>query len=279
MSSAPPSALWNITKGRPYIDANELMRAIEAEIDHEPLDFRTRLLIRDSINGLIERWGEARVRQWLDSSPRGQRIERLWRDEDLGDPGFPHLASRLMDPITPDHVITFLRELSRHVRRPTRLVVGGSTVLILHQLLSQNSDYIDVVDEVPEELRSQHAVLDDLAQRYGIRIAHFQSHYLPEGWQNRVRPLERLGNLDVALVDPYDVAITKVFSRRSKDRDDLRVMVGSFDRTILERRMRDTTSKLRADERMAEAGRENWFILFGEPLPQAPSSFAEYRSG
>lgn len=267
MFSAAPS-LRGITKGRPYIDANELVRAIEAEVDQEPLDFRTRLLIRDSVNSLVERWGEARVREWLRTSPRGDQIQRLWSASDLGAPGFPYLASRLMDPTTPDDLLGFFRELSRHVRRPTRITVGGSTVLILGGYLNRNTDDIAVVDEVPEELRARHAVLHKLAERLGLHIAHFQSHYLPEGWQQRVRSLDRFGELEVFLIDLYDVAITKIFSKREKDRDDLRVLVRALGRGTLEQRMRSSTSKLRAEERLLQAATDNWYILFGDPLPQ-----------
>jgi hypothetical protein len=39
------------------------------------------------------------------------------------------------------------------------------------------------------------------------------------------------------------------------------------DRETLIRRVRETTASLQLDARFAEAGRKNWFILFGKELP------------
>ena len=129
-----------------------------------------------------------------------------------------------MEKTDPETIRQLLRELGTLASRPTRIDVGGSGALILLGNLSRSTDDIDIVDEVPPELRAQHDAMEQLASRYGLRLAHFQSHYLPAGWIDRVRSLGRFGNLEVFLVDPLDIFVGKLFSAREEDRDDLRAL-------------------------------------------------------
>jgi hypothetical protein len=124
-----------------------------------------------------------------------------------------------------------------------------------------------VVDEIPAELRAQHQLLDDLARRYLLRLTHFQSHYLPDGWQSRVHSLDTFGTMQVFLVDPLDVFVGKLFSVRTKDRDDLRVLRPTLDKARLVSRLQSSTNAFRADPRLRAAAEQNWFVLFGEALP------------
>src|SRR5438552_3985685 len=92
--------------------------------------------------------------------------------------------------------------------RPYVASTDYSAALILQGYLSRATDDIDVVDEVPAEIRSLHALLQDLRKRYGFHLAHFQSHYLPTGWEQRLHSLEPFGNLQIHLVDIYDVFLS-----------------------------------------------------------------------
>lgn len=172
-----------------------------------------------------------------------------------------------MDAIKPEAVLQFLRELSTHVQAPTRLLIVGSIALIVPRFIVRRTDDIDVVDEVPAELRSQHDVLDDLAKRYGLRLTHFQSHYLPDGWEQRIQSIGTFDKLQVFRVDVYDVLIGKLFSERNKDRDDLRAAVPQLDRETLIRRVQDTTTSFRSNSHLLDAAKKNWFVLFGEEFP------------
>ena len=263
-AAAPP--LWDLTFGRPEIDPTDLAAAIEREASQPDLDFRTRLLVRDSLNALQKRWGEQRMSQWLDRSAQGASLLSIWKS-DLGPAGFPALERRLMEATRPQTVRQLLRELGMHLARPTRIYIGGAIALILRDYLTRNTEDIDVVDEVPPEIRSQHELLDQLAERYGLRITHFQSHYLPAGWAERVESLERFGNLDVFLVDPYDAFVGKLFSAREKDRDDLRMLAPRLDRSTIETRLRAGAAALLAQPTLADNARRNWYIVFGDALP------------
>jgi hypothetical protein len=176
--SDPGPELWAMALDQPQIDPTDLCGAIERELGRGQPDFRTRLLVRDAVSALARALGAQRVNAWIERSPHGAEIQAIAR-ADLGPPGFPSLAERLMESTKAETVLQFLRELGQGVTRPAHLAIGGSTALILGANLSRRTEDIDVVDEVPVEIREQHALLDGLARRYGLRITHFQSHYLP----------------------------------------------------------------------------------------------------
>src|SRR5262249_29433436 len=149
----------------------------------------------------------------------------------------------------------------------TRMAIGGSASLILGGHLSRVTEDVDVVDDVPEELRQQHALLERLRKTYGLHLAHFQSHYLPSGWQDRLHSLEPFGKLQASLVDVYDVFLSKLFSGRDKDRDDLRLLLPALDRETLKAKLLATCAAFLADETLREHAEANWYVLTGERLP------------
>jgi hypothetical protein len=234
--------------------------------EQSELDYRSRLLIRDSVVALRNHWGEERVTSWLASCPGRQRIEAICREE-FERPGFPSLRERLVTKTDPETIRQFLRELGAHVGRPLRVDVGGSASLILSGYLSRRTDDVDVVDDVPPELCAQHQLLADLRRRYGLGLAHFQSHYLPSRWMDHLHSQAPFGQLQVYLVDVYDVFLSKLFSAREKDRDDLRVVAPQLDKETLIRKLKDTAASLRADDRLRQQAEQNWYILYGAPLP------------
>jgi hypothetical protein len=258
--------LWDLVRGRPQVDPGELAEAILEQVGQEPLDYRTRLLIRDSVEALRRHWGPERLQAWLAGCPARVRIEMICRER-FDRPGFASLSERLMDRTDPELVKQFLRELGSHVSRPVRLCIGGSVALILPGYLARHTEDVDVVDEVPAEIRSQHQLLAQLRKRYALELAHFQSHYLPQGWEHRVHSLEPFGQMQVALVDVHDIFLSKLFGGREKDRDDLRLLAPQLDKDTLTRRLRETTAPLRADAALLRRAEENWYILYGEALP------------
>jgi hypothetical protein len=263
--------LWSLVWGKPEVDPHQLAEAIERQVAGGTLDFRTRLLIRDSADALESYWGREGLNRWLGQSPAGPTIRTI-RREDLGEPKFTSLKGRLMGRTDPETVRQFLRQLGTQVRHSVRLLVGGSVALILPGLLSRATEDIDVVDEIPPEIRQQHALLDQLVQAYGLRLAHFQSHFLPAGWENRLHSLGAFGRLQVFLVDPGDIFLSKLFSRRPKDLDDLRALLPNLDREMLLRRLTGSCAALLRDESLRPIAEQNWYVLVGESLPTDPSA-------
>lgn len=265
MTTATPD-LWTLVLGRPEVDPDDLAAAIAAEAVKPQPDFRTCLLIRDGLEALRGYWGAELLRAWLEASSARAAIEDLLT-EDLGAPGFPTLADRIMQKTSPELIRQFLRDLGSRLPGQTCLVLGGSSALILQGYLNRQTEDIDVVDEVPGSIRSQHQLLDELRRDYGLLLAHFQSHYLPTGWERRIHSLGDFGSLQIHLVDVYDIFLGKLFSKRRKDLGDLRVVLPQLDRAILVRRLQETTTSWRAETALREQAATNWYILFGEELP------------
>lgn len=265
-SIAAKPDLWSLVRGTPRIDPTSLLAAIESEARHPPHDFRTRLLLQESYRALEHLWGTEKITSHLSADVRAT-LEAILA-EDLGDPGFPSLERRIMEQTDAQTILRFLREISEAVTQPIHLDIGGSSSLILSGLLSRGTEDIDVVDEVPAAIRSQHELLSSLASRYGLHLAHFQSHYLPAGWQERVRSLGQFGNLAVRLIDAHDIFIGKLFSAREKDRDDLQLMSTALDKSRVAEHLKATAQALLAEERLRAQAEKNWYVLYGEPLPQ-----------
>lgn len=265
--------LWAVTRDSSRVDASQLARAVEEASAAEPdtLDYRTRLLIRDSVLALETHWGRVRLQAWLHRSPERLAIERACDpasfDSEPAEVGFPSLERRIVDAIQPETINRFFRELSLRVSRPTRLIVVGSIPLMLAGHVARHTEDVDVVDELPAELRDQHDALNELSDTYGLRLTHFQSHYLPTGWETRLHSFGAFEKLQVFLVDPYDIFVGKLFSNRTKDRQDLHDLTARLDPTVILSRLRKSTASFRSDARLLDAATQNWFVLFGEPLP------------
>jgi hypothetical protein len=259
--------LWSLTSHNPHVDAADLAAAVEKQVVDRDLDYRSRLLIRDSVAALRGFWGEDKVSAWLTRIVVGLEIEFICRGPWDDDRGFSSLMRRVVDVTKAETIVQFLRELSRNVHQPTRLEIGGSAALILRDLLSRKSDDVVVVDEVPSEIRMQYKLLDDLTHRYGLSITHFQQHYLPSRWATRLRYFNTYGSLTVYLVDAYDVILSKLFSHRTKDLDDIRIVVGILNKDVFVQRLKDTAQALLTASDLRPNAERNWYILFGEALP------------
>jgi Nucleotidyltransferase of unknown function (DUF6036) len=258
--------LWSLALDHLQVDPDDLAEAIEYQVHLGDLDYRTRLLIHDSLDALQCHWGPERLQRWLLQCPYREQIKAIWTAY-YDEVGFPSLRRRIVEITRPEQVRQFLRELAQSVQHPVRLAVGGAIALILPGLLSRRTEDIDVVNEVPSELRSQHQLLATLAVRYGLGLTHFQSHYLPKGWEQRLHSQEAFGHLHVYLVDVYDVFLRKLFSARNKDRDDVRMLASQLDKKTIIRRLRNTCHDLLATPGLREKAEQNWYIIYGESFP------------
>ena len=99
------------------------------------------------------------------------------------DRGFHVLWSRIVKTITPEHILKMLRDLGGQLREPARIHVGGSCSLMLAKVILRETTDMDVVNELPPTIRENHALVNRLADEYGLRLTHFASHYLPDTWR------------------------------------------------------------------------------------------------
>jgi hypothetical protein len=257
--------LWTLVRGAPWIDPHDLAAAIGAECRSSSTDYRTRLLIREGLLALCRRWGESLLMNELPEDVREMARDLL--KVDPGETGFPTLGDRMRDRTDAATILSFFRELGAELGEPARLEVGGSSALILAELLRRGTDDIDVVNEVPAGLRTQHELLSRLTARHGLLLAHFQSHYLPSGYANRLGYLDRFRLLDVYLVDPLDIFVGKLFSKRDKDLDDLRMLKDRFAQDDILARVKASAQPFLEKPQLQHNAQRNWYILFGEDLP------------
>ena len=82
--------LWTLALEHPTIDPRQLAAAVERQIASGDLDFRTRLLIRDSLDALEQIWGSPRFNQWLTQSSAAAKMTAICAEE-LGESGFSSL--------------------------------------------------------------------------------------------------------------------------------------------------------------------------------------------
>src|SRR5438105_8024938 len=95
--------LWSLVRGRPQIDPNDLADAVVQQAAEEPLDYRTRLLIRDSVDALAGYWGKQRVERWLTDCATHDKIDAICHDE-YEKIGFPSIRKRLIAQTDPQTI-------------------------------------------------------------------------------------------------------------------------------------------------------------------------------
>jgi hypothetical protein len=266
LDRGPPPDPWALVWGQPYIDSTTLAGALEADLESTPQpDFRTRLLVRDSAVALREYWGARRFGRWLARSPVGERIRRILK-EDLGEPGFTAIRRRLVDRITSVEVGQIFTMLGHGVHDRVEVYVAGSIPTLIQGLTARPTNDIDIVNEVPEAIRRQRAVLEKIEIQFGLTLGHVQAYYLPANWQQRRQWLGDYGGLRVYLVDVYDIFVSKLSSKLEKHQLDLRVLASKLDKEKAKDRLLGDGRPFLDDTHLRPQIEENWRFIFQEPL-------------
>ncbi len=266
----PALALWNLL-ARPTIDPASLARAIETVVVEPNLDWRTLQLVKEGWEALEKSIEPGLLNDYLLDRTSIQvaeairaRIDDAWNSH--CDVKFPSLKERLMPQLSPLTVRQFLRELGSAIAHPTTITMGGAASLVLRGLLSRATEDVDLVDEVPAEIRHEREILELLSTRYGLRLTHFQSHYLPRDWESRTIDFGAFGKIQVRLVDALDIVAGKVYSTRPKDLDDFRLLSLALNKEELKQRvLQRSTSLISSDQNRQQAIR-NWYIVYGDDL-------------
>jgi Nucleotidyltransferase of unknown function (DUF6036) len=271
MSQAPATLdPWTLVWGQPYIDSRTLAAAIEqdlAQSDHP--DFRTRLLIRDAAVSLRGYWGQRRFAQWLASSPVGSQVREIM-GEDLGETGYSTIRRRLVDSIDATQLGQVFELLGRNIQRRVEIHIAGSVPTLIKGLTARPTDDIDLVDEVPDEIRRQRDVLRQIETEFGLKLGHVQSHYLPSHWRDRRHWFGDFGGLRVYALDEYDIFVSKLSSKKKKHQLDLRVLATKLDKDKARQRLLTDGRAFLDDPKLRPQIEENWRFIFQEPLsPEA----------
>lgn len=257
---------WRLVWGQPYIDSRTLAAAIEQDLARTPEpDYRTRLLIRDASVALRSYWGSSRFDQWLDINPEGPRVRAIL-NEDFDEIGYSTIRERLVDSIDMKQLTQVFELLGRSIHGRVEIHIAGSVPTLVKGLTSRPTDDIDLVDEIPEEIRRQRDVLHEIEIEFGMKLGHVQSHYLPFGWRERRRWLGDFGGLRVYLLDEYDIFVSKLSSKKKKHQLDLRVLALKLDHDTARDRLITSGRTFLDDPALRPQILENWRFIFQEPL-------------
>lgn len=262
--------LWNLL-AHPTIDPATLARTIETVLVEPNLDWRTLQLVKEGWEALESSIEPGLLKDYLVERTSIQITEAIRARIDNArnshcDVKFPSLKGRLMSDLSPMTIRQFLRELGSAIEHPATIVMGGAASLVLRGLLSRATEDVDVVDEVPAEIRDEQQILHELSARYGLRIIHFQSHYLPRDWESRTFDFGTFGKIQLRLVDALDIIAGKVCSARPKDLDDFRVLSVNLNKEELRQRVLQGSSSLISSDQIRRQANTNWYIVYGDDL-------------
>lgn len=231
------------------LDPCELAAAVRAETGLD--DPRTRQLVHEAKEALAD-WNVA-----LPEPSPGLE----------SDSKFPSLRRRIGVVTTAAKILEFLRKISVNLTVDTQIVIGGSSALILDHLIQRITEDVDVVNEIPQSLRAMREELKRAEAVYQLHLAHFQSHYLPEKWEERLVSLPPMRRLQAYRVHSLDVFVGKLFSGREKDARDLAGLSDHFELQRVREHVQLYGRRLAADEKLRGYLAENWYVLYGEELP------------
>lgn len=264
----PAADLWALTQGQPQIDPDDLSRAIEVQIAQGELDYRTQLLIHESTEALQSYWSAERFNIWLDSSMFKERILGI-SNKHFDEIGFPSLSRRLMDSTKLETIKQFLQHVGISIPTNIKLEIAGSIALIAAGYLTRHTEDIDVIDELPPEIRTCHKLLEELQGSYGLHFSHVRSHYYPSGWQSRLHYFGKFERLEIFVLDAHDIFLGKLFSARLKDLEDLRVLSAKLDKATLCQGLSNSCQTFLQQAKLLEQAAKNWRIVYAEDLPLA----------
>jgi hypothetical protein len=257
---------WRLVWGQPYIDSDTLAAAIVSDLQRHPQpDYRTRLLVREAALAIRSFWGVTKFQRWLAASPVREPINAIL-NEHFSETGFPSIRRRLVKSIGENEVKQIFTLLGQNVHERVEVYIAGSVPTLIEGLTARPTEDIDIVDEVPAEIRKQRAVLRKIENDYGLRLGHVQSHYLPSGWRKRRRFLGDFGGLRIYLVDACDIFVSKLSSKQEKHKDDLRVLAPKLDKEIARHRLFGDGRAFLDDPRQRPQIESNWQFIYQEPL-------------
>jgi hypothetical protein len=257
---------WQLVWGQPYIDSDTLAAAIESDLQRHPQpDYRTRLLVRDAVEAIRSFWDPTKFKRWLAASPVRDRLRAIL-SESFDETGFPHIRRRLVASISSTQIMQIFTLLGQNVHERIEVYVAGSIPTLIEGLTARPTEDIDIVDEVPEVIRKQRALLRKIQSDYGLSLGHVQSHYLPVGWEKRRRFLGDFGGIRVYLVDAYDIFVSKLSSKQKKHQDDLRVLALKLDKDTAKGRLFHDGRAFLDDPRQRPQIEANWQFIYQDPL-------------
>ena len=141
----------------------------------------------------------------------------------------------------------FLQDIDRQLTEDCRLAVFGGFAVTQEYGLSRETNDIDVLDIVPQGLVSTLTAVAGkesmLAKRYKVYLDVVVMANPPFHYESRLRPMYEgaFTHLQLLVMDPYDVALTKLKRDSDKDFQDVLQLAQKvpFDLSLFEARYRE----------------------------------------
>src|SRR5207253_8365713 len=181
-------------------------------------------------------WGPQKFAHWLKKSSVRNKIRTILTEK-LGQEGFHNIRGRLVTNVGSSEIQQIFSILGQSVRDSIDVYIAGSIPTMIQGLTARPTDDIDIVNEIPEEIRKQRHILKKIRAEYGLTLGHVQSHYLPANWQQRRRFLGDFGGLHVYMVDVVDIFVSKLSSKQEKHKQDLRVLANNLNKEEIKSRL------------------------------------------
>lgn len=187
------------------------------------------------------------------------------------------MQSRLENVAPPEPWHSFFRELDSIATEETDLqCVGGFVVTAVYGMPRPTAD-VDVLSISPAELRKE--LLDKaevgsaLHQKHGVYLQYVGGIVsLPYDYDERLILLYSgtYEHLRIFVLDPYDLAMTKLERNQPKDRDDVRYLARTvpFDLDILRARYAELRPQLMGVKENFDANFELWLEMIEEDRQQ-----------
>jgi hypothetical protein len=153
---------------------------------------------------------------------------------------------------------SFLKELDNALSAPVELhCLGGFVLAVLHGLPrpTDDLDYISVVPRyASNELEQLAGRGSKLSRKYKVFLQNVSAiPDVPESYEDRLAQLDfGLSKLSLRVLDPYDLALSKLTRNSPKDREDVKLLTARLNlsfKTLTERFEREMKPWLPNPER------------------------------
>lgn len=178
-----------------------------------------------------------------------------------------------MPTTLPEPWFSFLTELDKVAGEPTVLVcLGGFAVTQQYGLTRPTLD-LDVLEIVPTDARNR--LLDagrigtPLSQKYHVYLDFVTVAHVPIDYESRLIPMYQgtFRNLNLMVMDPYDVALSKLTRDSDRDFQDVLFLakVTPFDLEVFETRYRtELKPDVFGDGKLVERTFNRWVAAIRE---------------
>lgn len=130
--------------------------------------------------------------------------------------------------ISSEDLMSYLRQLDKLLKRKVTLVAVGGTAMTLYGLKEATKD-VDFCTQTKEDWAAVNSAAKKAKSRFRLdlfREGHIYILQLPEDYAPKSRPLkEQFKNLEVKLLSPIDIILTKTSRLNERDVEDIRALV------------------------------------------------------